>query len=128
MKRTQQLHRQFLAGLTLILGLLPCLVRAEDPEDKKESRNKLPLKQHKTSNAPFLTPAEAVKQMAIPEGFEVSIYASEPDIAEPIGFCFDHKGRLWVAENFNYRTRRNHTTDPVSRIQILEDTDGDGVF
>ena len=66
--------------------------------------------------------------MAIPDGFDVSIYAAEPDIAEPIGFCFDDRGRMWVAENFNYRTRRNHTDDPVSRIQILEDTDSDGIF
>lgn len=95
---------------------------------EEKSRNKLPKKQHNTSNAPFLKPAEAVKKMAIPEGFDVSIFAAEPDIAEPIAFCFDHKGRIWVAENFNYRTRRNHTGDPVSRIQILEDTNGDGVF
>lgn len=94
----------------------------------KSSKNELPKKQHRTSNAPFLKPAEAVKKMAIPDGFEVSIFAAEPDIAEPIAFCFDHKGRIWVAENFNYRTRRNHTDEQVSRIQILEDTNGDGVF
>ena len=35
---------------------------------------------------------------------------------------------MWIAENFNYQTRRQHTDDQVSRIQILEDTDGDGVF
>lgn len=93
-----------------------------------EPRNRLPKQQHRTSDAPFLKPAEAVKQMSIPDGFEVSIYASEPDIAEPIAFCFDHRGRMWIAENFNYRTRREHTSDQVSRIQILEDTDGDGVF
>lgn len=93
-----------------------------------DNRNELPKKQHKTSDAPFLTPEQAVKKMAIPEGFEVSVYASEPDIAEPIGFCFDDRGRMWVAENFNYRTRRNHTDDPVSRIQILEDTNSDGIF
>lgn len=93
-----------------------------------EPRNTLPKKQHRTSNAPFLKPNEAVKKMAIPEGFEVSIFAAEPDIAEPIAFCFDHRGRMWVAENFNYRTRREHTDDKVSRIQILEDTNGDGVF
>ena len=52
----------------------------------------------------------------------------EPDIAEPIAFCFDDRGRIWVAENFNYRTRREHTDEQVSRIQILEDTNGDGVF
>jgi putative membrane-bound dehydrogenase-like protein len=94
----------------------------------QESRNKLKQKQHKTSNAPFLKPDEAVAKMSIPKGFEVSIFASEPDIAEPIAFCFDDRGRMWIAENFNYRTRREHTNDPVSRIQILEDTDGDGVF
>lgn len=93
-----------------------------------DPRNELPKKQHRTSDAPFLTPQQAVNKMAIPEGFDVSIYASEPDIAEPIAFCFDDRGRMWVAENFNYRTRRNHTDDPVSRIQILEDTNSDGVF
>ena len=94
----------------------------------QESRNQLPRKQHRVSDAPFLKPDEAVAKMSIPEGFEVSVFASEPDIAEPIGFCFDDRGRLWVAENFNYQTRREHTNEPVSRIQILEDTDGDGVF
>ncbi len=98
------------------------------PSVAEESRNLLPKQQHRDSNAPFLKPAEAVAKMAIPDGFEVSVFASEPDIAEPIAFCFDDRGRLWVAENFNYRTRRDHTDDPVSRIQILEDTDGDGVF
>ncbi len=35
-------------------------------------------KQHRTSDAPFLTPEQAVAAMDIPENFEVSIYASEP--------------------------------------------------
>ena len=64
------------------------------PASAQESRNKLPKQQHKTSNAPFLKPAEAVKKMAIPDGFEVSIFAAEPDIAEPIAFCFDDRGRM----------------------------------
>ena len=55
-----------------------------------------PKKQHKTSNAPFLKPAEAVAKMSIPEGFEVSIFASEPDIAEPIAFCFTRQSRVRV--------------------------------
>lgn len=111
--------------LTINLVVL-CLCPASAHDD--EHRNELPKKQHRTSNAPFLKPKEAVAKMAIPDGFEVSIFAAEPDIAEPIGFCFDDRGRMWIAENFNYRTRRNHTGDQVSRIQILEDTDGDGVF
>ncbi len=93
-----------------------------------DARNTLPKQQHKTSDAPFLKPDEAVAKMSIPPGFEVSVFAAEPDIAEPIAFCFDDRGRMWIAENFNYRTRQDHTDDQVSRIQILEDTDGDGVF
>ncbi len=105
--------------------LLVCLAL---PAHSDDGHNHLPKKQHNDSDAPFLSPSEAVAKMSIPEGFEVSVFASEPDIAEPIAFCFDDRGRMWVAENFNYQTRRQHTDDQVSRIQILEDTDGDGVF
>ena len=91
-------------------------------------RNRLPKRQHSTSNAPFLKPQAAVEKMSIPDGFEVSIFASEPDIGEPIAFCFDDRGRIWVVENYNYRTRGRHTQDQVTRIQILEDVDRDGVF
>jgi putative membrane-bound dehydrogenase-like protein len=82
----------------------------------------------KTSNAPFLGPAEAVAKMDIPPDFAVSIFAAEPDIGEPIAFTFDDRGRIWVVENYNYVNRRSHTEDQVTRVQILEDTNGDGVF
>ena len=109
----------------MVVALLLCGVSLGMAQEPK---TQLPKQQHKTSNAPFLKPDEAVSKMSIPVGFDVSIFASEPDIAEPIAFCFDDRGRMWVAENFNYQTRRQHTSDQVSRIQILEDTDGDGVF
>jgi len=112
---------------SLIAAVVLCSYSmAEEPAT--EPRNILPKKQHRISDAPFLKPAEAVKRMSIPKGFEVSVFASEPDIAEPIAFCFDDRGRLWGAENFNYQTRRAHTDEQVSRIQILEDTNSDGVF
>ena len=85
-------------------------------------------KQHKSSDAPFLTPKEAVAKMSIPGGFDVSIYTSEPHIGEPIAFTFDAKGRVWVVENYNYVNRRSHKNEQLSRIQIFEDTDSDGVF
>jgi len=110
---------------SLIAILLLCGIAAGQAQ---EPRNRLPKKQHKSSNAPFLKPDQAVASMSIPKGFDVTVFAAEPDIAEPIAFCFDDRGRMWVAENFNYQTRRKHTGDPVSRIQILDDTDGDGVF
>jgi putative membrane-bound dehydrogenase-like protein len=85
-------------------------------------------KQHRISDAPFLTPKEAVAKMSIPENFEVSIYTAEPDIGEPIAFTYDGRGRIWVVENYNYVNRHSHKNEQLSRIQIFEDTDSDGTF
>ena len=45
-----------------------------------------------------------------------------------MAFCWDDRGRLWVAENLDYETRgRGFSNAGNSRILILEDTDRDGV-
>src|SRR3954454_18880827 len=45
---------------------------------------------------------KAAAAMTVPEGFHVSLCAGEPDVHQPIGFCIDHRGRVWVAENDSY--------------------------
>src|SRR5438128_901911 len=72
-----------------------------------------------------LSPAEAARTMVVPEGFNVTLFAGEPDVKQPIGFCIDDRGRLWVAEANNYP---KHGTKPGDRILIFEDQDGDGKF
>lgn len=84
-------------------------------------------------NAPQLSseevsPTEAAKKMTLPNGFQVKVFAAEPDVVQPFCFCFDERGRMWVAENLNYRTRGMNEDEPLSRISIYEDTSGDGVF
>ena len=71
---------------------------------------------------PF-APLEAAKTMQVPKGFNVTLFAGEPAIRQPIGFCIDDRGRLWVAEANNYPDKKAGKKD---RIIILEDTDGDG--
>jgi putative membrane-bound dehydrogenase-like protein len=66
---------------------------------------------------------EAARTMRVADGFRVTLFAGEPDVRQPIGFCIDDRGRLWVAEAYNYPT---HGTTPGDRIVILEDADGDG--
>ena len=68
-------------------------------------------------------PLEAAKTMQVPKGFNVTLFAGEPDIKQPIGFCIDDRGRLWVAEANNYPDKKAGKND---RIIILEDTNGDG--
>ena len=74
-----------------------------------------------------LTPAAAVAELRLPEGFEATLFAGEPDVHQPIGMTFDSRGRLWVAENFTYsEVAVNFADDLYDRILILEDKDGDG--
>jgi putative membrane-bound dehydrogenase-like protein len=72
-----------------------------------------------------LAPLEAARTMKVPPGFRVTLFAGEPDVKQPIGFCIDDRGRLWVAEAYNYP---NHGVRPGDRILIFEDSDGDGQF
>ena len=79
---------------------------------------------------PGLTPQEALKKMTLPAGFNVTLFAGDPDVVQPFAFCFDTRGRVWVLENLNYLTRGSDSFNegPRGRIIILEDTDGDGRF
>jgi putative membrane-bound dehydrogenase-like protein len=72
-----------------------------------------------------LTPEETVAQLKVPDGFSVKLFAGEPHVTQPVSFCIDDRGRLWVAENHSYP---KWTPEGKDRILILEDTDGDGRF
>jgi len=71
------------------------------------------------------TPQESLEMLSVPEGFEVTLFAAEPDVAQPIAINYDDRGRLWVAESFSYIEWERRGQD---RISIFEDTDNDGVF
>ncbi len=77
--------------------------------------------------AEFLDPEQSAGIMTLPEGFRAGVYAAEPQITQPMAFCWDHRGRMWVAENRDYESRgRGFANSGDSRVLILEDTDGDG--
>ncbi len=86
------------------------------------------IAQKEGKDAKFLTPEEAVANMTLKEGFKANVWASEPMITQPMAFCWDDKGRLWVAENRDYESRGHGFSNAGnSRILILEDTNHDGV-
>ncbi|MBD3628537.1 PVC-type heme-binding CxxCH protein [Cyclobacterium sp.] len=72
-----------------------------------------------------LSPEESMKLVQVPVGFELQLFASEPDIINPMAMCWDDKGRLYVIETTDYpnEVRQEGGDD---KIKILEDTDGDG--
>src|SRR4051812_45162526 len=48
--------------------------------------------------------SESLKEMQVPDGFEVSLVASEPEIRQPLSVTFDDRGRMWVIQYLQYPT------------------------
>lgn len=102
------------------------------------------------------TPEEARAKMSVPEGYEVRCFAHEPMVKNPVAMTWDHRGRLWVVEAYEYPEGSPHPAPfggeaqddqyhpvpaiclpkseiknqkseiPRDRVIILEDTDNDG--
>ncbi|MDB4400817.1 hypothetical protein N9Z85_04805, partial [Akkermansiaceae bacterium] len=82
------------------------------------------------------SPEEELAALHVPEGFEIQLFASEPQINKPINIAYDTRGRVWVSSTveYPYAAAKNRWTDPLGTrvrdsrdaIKILEDTDGDG--
>jgi len=72
-----------------------------------------------------LSPADSLTYTQALAEFRIDLFASEPDIVNPICLAWDERGRLWVAETVDYpnEVRDGNANDS---IKILEDTDGDG--
>ena len=103
-----------------LLWLLPVLLGfADGPNPVVPDTEKAPI--------PFMTPAESLKALKLPDGFTATMFAHEPDVRNPIGIATDERGRLWVAENYSYAEASLGWDDKLKdRIIILEDTDNDG--
>ncbi len=85
------------------------------------------IAQEEARSAKFLNPDEAVEEMTLVDGFKANAWAGEPMVTQPIAFCWDDRGRIWVAENRDYESRGSGFSNfGDSRIVILEDTNRDG--
>ncbi|MBX3421621.1 MAG: c-type cytochrome [Pirellulaceae bacterium] len=75
-----------------------------------------------------MAPEQVVTTTKLPPGFELSVFAAEPDVQNPIAITTDERGRLWVAENYSWSGAAVGGFDDQQRdrIVILEDINGDG--
>ena len=58
--------------------------------------------QHAPAGNPALSPEEERRSFKVPAGFEVRLFAAEPDVVNPVAMSFDERGRLWVLELYEY--------------------------
>ncbi|MEX2560004.1 MAG: PVC-type heme-binding CxxCH protein, partial [Pirellulales bacterium] len=117
-----------------LIGLWPAAALAQEP----------PPIEH----PPPHSPQEAEKLFKVPDGLQIRLVASEPQLSQPLSISFDDRGRMWLLEYLQYpipeglepvevdqylRTRYNTVPKPPphgpkgrDRISIFEDADGDG--
>src|SRR5947209_6782427 len=76
----------------------------------------------KPYNPPIAGPSDdglrTLKRMTLPAGLKADLYAAEPLLANPVSFCFDEKGRLYVAETFRLN---DGVTDNRGHMNWLDD-------
>lgn len=74
-----------------------------------------------------LTPEKSMRHIAVPEGFHLELFVSEPQIhGKPIAMNWDERGRLWIIETIDYPNEMQAPGKGRDRIRICEDTDNDG--
>src|SRR5437879_6188601 len=114
-------------SIILMMGIAAAVVVAKNPKDAGPEdapiRFPLPVAEAKT-------PQEELKTFRVQEGFEVQLVASEPMVEDPIALSFDGQGRMWVVEMRGYMhdIEWKGEDQPLGRIKLLTDTDGDGKF
>ena len=111
--------------LSLLLTAAVALAQNGDKSgEKQESR----VPKEKIPANPPLSPEAALKTFKLPPGFRIELVAADPLVETPIAMQWDAAGRLWVVEmpSFMPTPTADGENEPINRISVLEDTDGDG--
>jgi glucose/arabinose dehydrogenase/mono/diheme cytochrome c family protein len=117
-----------LSRTTVLAAALTATALAQNGDRKGHDKMDNVVPADQVPAAPVLTPAEALKSFKLAPGFVIEAVATEPDVEKPVALDFDGQGRMWVAELRGYMPDADGTgeNNPLGRISILEDTDGDG--
>jgi len=85
----------------------------------------IPALAQRDAKVPDPDPELERKTFQLPPGFEVNLFAADPQLAKPIQMNFDARGRLWVACSETY-PQIEPGKKANDKIIVLEDTNNDG--
>jgi mono/diheme cytochrome c family protein/glucose/arabinose dehydrogenase len=78
--------------------------------------------------SPVLSVDAALRSFVMPAGYRLEIVAAEPLVHDPVAIDFDADGRMYVVEMRGYmpNVEADGEDEPIGRIVVLEDRNGDG--
>jgi len=117
-------HRFRIVPIFMVAALVSVYGRQSSPTNRPWP----PGVQRVSNESPPLSPEDALKTFYMPPGYHVELVASEPLIQEPVAIDWDTDGRLWAVEMPGFMADLTGSTenDPIGRVVVLEDTNGDG--
>ena len=81
--------------------------------------------QRNLKDIPNPNPELQLDQFEMADGFEINLFASDPQLAKPIQMNFDSQGRLWVASSEVYpQIEPGQVAN--DKVLVMDDIDGDG--
>src|SRR5687768_14386677 len=94
------------------------------------SCNTVETKSSTDSPSPERSPEEELETFQVEPGLKLQLVAAEPMVQDPVVCTFDEDGRLWVVEMRSYMPNMEGEgeREPLGRISVLQDTDGDGLM
>ena len=112
----------------LATGRCTTAIPADFPTSEKTSQN-YPGGLVK-SLVPPATVQESLSMFKLPPGYHIEVVAQEPMIINPVCFAWDGDGRMLVCEMRTYMTNPDAKgeDEPKSRVSMLTDTKGDGIY
>jgi putative membrane-bound dehydrogenase-like protein len=118
--------RQSVSRVTLMVALMLAWVvpqQASGPSSRQAGQAPAPAQARPPqAQQPIRLPLELFQ---LPEGLEVTLWASSPLLHNPTNIDIDKDGRIWVAEGVRYRSHFARQPEG-DRIMVLEDKDHDG--
>ena len=96
--------------------------------DKADEKQVSRVPSEKIPPAPVLSPEQALKSFKLAPGFRIELVASEPLVHDPVAINFSPDGKIWVLEMSGFMPNADGTGEdqPVGKVALLEDSDGDG--
>ena len=112
----------------LLLLVLTAVVTGHGYQSSPANRKWPPGVQKASGESPALSPEDALKTFYMPPGYRIELVASEPLIQEPVAMDWDTEGRLWAVEmpGFMADITGSNEHEPIGRVVVLEDSNGDG--
>lgn len=81
-------------------------------------------------SAPAVAPEATLRNFVVAPGYQLELVACEPLVQDPVAIHFGPDGRLWVVEMRGFMPDLDGQGEdqPIGRVVVLQDRDGDGRY